>query len=152
MDKFNKVATTVNATRGLHEMEQQVRDVKNSNLTDEEKNKALKSHRFQKVFNKLCGFGKNVAVCVEPDYIFLFFEPGILPFRKAAYLTVKLIVICIEIGIKPCDISVSISVFKSELFKELRRCSEGHYTTHLVYHSRLYSRVKSFEYSLAPLR
>lgn len=44
MDKFNKVATTINATRGLHEMEQQIRDVKNSNLTEEEKNKALKSH------------------------------------------------------------------------------------------------------------
>lgn len=45
MDKFNKIATTINATRGLHEMEQQVSDVKNSNLTEEEKNKALKSHK-----------------------------------------------------------------------------------------------------------
>ena len=44
MGKFNKVATTINATRGVHEMEQQVRDVKNSSLTEEEKNKALKSH------------------------------------------------------------------------------------------------------------
>lgn len=45
MDKFNKIATTINATHGLHEMEQQVSDVKNSNLTEEEKNKALKSHK-----------------------------------------------------------------------------------------------------------
>lgn len=44
MNKFNKVATTINATRGLHEMEQQVSDVKNSSLTEEEKSKALKSH------------------------------------------------------------------------------------------------------------
>lgn len=44
MDKFNKVATTINATRGLHEMEQQINDVKNSNLTEDEKQKALKSH------------------------------------------------------------------------------------------------------------
>ena len=44
MDKFNKIATTINATEGLHEMEKQVRDVKNSNLTEEEKTKALKSH------------------------------------------------------------------------------------------------------------
>ncbi len=45
MDKFNKIATTINATRGMHEMEQQVSDVKNSNLTEEEKNKALKAHK-----------------------------------------------------------------------------------------------------------
>ena len=44
MNKFNKIITTVNATRGLHEMEQQVRDVNNSKLTEEEKQKALKSH------------------------------------------------------------------------------------------------------------
>ena len=44
MDKFNKIATTINATKGMHEVEQQIRDVKNSNLTEEEKQKALKSH------------------------------------------------------------------------------------------------------------
>lgn len=44
MNKFNKITTTINATRGLAEMEQQVRDIKNSNLAEEEKQKALKSH------------------------------------------------------------------------------------------------------------
>ena len=44
MNKLNKIVTTVNATRGLHEMEQQVKDVNNSRLTEEEKQKALKSH------------------------------------------------------------------------------------------------------------
>lgn len=44
MSKLNKIATTINATKGLHEMEQQINDVKNSNLTDEEKQKAFKSH------------------------------------------------------------------------------------------------------------
>lgn len=44
MNKFNKIATTINSTQELSEMEQQVRDVKNSNLNEEEKQKALKSH------------------------------------------------------------------------------------------------------------
>lgn len=44
MNKFNKIATTIHATQSLQEMEQQVRDVKNSNLTEEEKQRALKSH------------------------------------------------------------------------------------------------------------
>lgn len=44
MNKLNKITTTINTTRGLAEMEQQVRDIKNSNLTEEEKQKALKSH------------------------------------------------------------------------------------------------------------
>lgn len=44
MDKFNKVITTINTAYNLHEMEQQVRDVKNSKLTNEEKEKALVSH------------------------------------------------------------------------------------------------------------
>lgn len=43
MNKLNKISTSINTTRGLAEMEQQVRDIKNSNLTEEEKQKALKS-------------------------------------------------------------------------------------------------------------
>lgn len=44
MSKFHKITTTINALHGLSEMESQVQSVKKSNLTEEEKNKALKSH------------------------------------------------------------------------------------------------------------
>lgn len=44
MNKFTKTANTINAVHGLSEIERQVQFVKNSNLTEEEKNKALKSH------------------------------------------------------------------------------------------------------------
>jgi len=44
MDKFTKGVTTINAVHNLNEVEQQVQDVKKSNLTEEEKNKALQSH------------------------------------------------------------------------------------------------------------
>lgn len=44
MNKLNKIATTISTTHNLNEMEQQVVAVKKSNLTEEEKNKALKSH------------------------------------------------------------------------------------------------------------
>ena len=45
MNKLNKISTSINATRGLAEIEQQVNDIKNSNLTEIEKQKALKSHK-----------------------------------------------------------------------------------------------------------
>ena len=45
MNKLNKISTSINATRGLAEIEQQVNDIKNSNLIEIEKQKALKSHK-----------------------------------------------------------------------------------------------------------
>lgn len=44
MNKFTKITTTINAAHGLSKMEGQVQSIKKSNLTEEEKNKALKSH------------------------------------------------------------------------------------------------------------
>lgn len=44
MDKFNKIATGINAVNNLNEIKQQVATVENSKLSEEEKNKALKSH------------------------------------------------------------------------------------------------------------
>ena len=44
MHKVNKIATTINATHGLSEMEQQVREFEQSNLPEEEKNRTLKFH------------------------------------------------------------------------------------------------------------
>lgn len=44
MADLNKISNTIKATQGLDEIKRQVNDVKNSNLTDDEKNKALKSH------------------------------------------------------------------------------------------------------------
>lgn len=44
MDKFNKIATGINTVNNLNEIKQQVATVENSKLSEEEKNKALKSH------------------------------------------------------------------------------------------------------------
>ena len=44
MDKFNKIANGINTVNNLNEIKQQVETVKNSKLSEEEKNKALKSH------------------------------------------------------------------------------------------------------------
>lgn len=44
MDKFNKIATGINTVNNLNEIKQQVATVENSKLSEEEKNKALKTH------------------------------------------------------------------------------------------------------------
>lgn len=44
MDKFNKISTGINTVNNLNEVKQQVATVENSKLSEEEKNKALKSH------------------------------------------------------------------------------------------------------------
>lgn len=44
MDKFTKTVTSINTLNNLNEAKKQVSDVKKSNLTEEEKTKALKSH------------------------------------------------------------------------------------------------------------
>ena len=55
MDKFNKIATTINATHELSEIKEQFQSVKKSNLTDEEKNQALKFHnKMIKTTNFVC--------------------------------------------------------------------------------------------------
>lgn len=45
MNDLNDIALSVSTASNLHEMEQQIETVKNSKLTDEEKNKALKAHK-----------------------------------------------------------------------------------------------------------
>ena len=44
MDRFNKIATGINTVNNLSELKQQVATVEKSKLSEEEKNKALKSH------------------------------------------------------------------------------------------------------------
>ena len=44
MDRFNKIATGINIVNNLSELKQQVATVEKSKLSEEEKNKALKSH------------------------------------------------------------------------------------------------------------
>ena len=44
MNKFNKIVTGINTVNNLNEVKQQVATVENSKLSEEEKNKALKSH------------------------------------------------------------------------------------------------------------
>ena len=85
IDKFNKIATTINATRGLHEMEQQVINVKNSSLTEEEKNKALKSHN--KMVKTVVWFVIALVIAMgifmkngKPIYLDGIISLGVIPF------------------------------------------------------------------------
>ena len=45
MSNFNRVVTGFNAIRGLAETNKQIQEVKNSNLSPQEKELALKSHK-----------------------------------------------------------------------------------------------------------
>lgn len=112
MNKLNKISTSINTTRGLAEMEQQVRDIKNSNLTEEEKQKALKSH------NKMI---KTTLVVTISACLLATILCGIICNVVKGDLK---IILCLIIALVTIIGLICFALFGKKLFKDFRNAYE----------------------------